>query len=154
MLSFPEWHPDCNLSASPCFMGGIFTVHSLAVWAILLCDIDTIAQLLLIAVVVICCVVSLLKDGLRWSRYAVKGFWYQDGQWYLKTSHLNINNTKVTPCRLSGGTVLGQYFISLQLKPISSRWHWGWVVFIPKDALKPDEFRRLQVFLRWRSDLL
>ena len=139
--------PDLELNPSRWLQGLLGLLHTVALVSLFTSEITWLLRLVLASLVII----SLGYYGFLYCRKGglggIEKIWGDpDNGWYLVE-----NGWEQGPYRLARSTVAGEYFVALHLVPLCSRWSLGKAVFIPRDALPPDQFRRLRVYLLWHG---
>ena len=101
--------------------------------------------LILLPVVALSCLVTVAKYGLLLLDHSVTGVWLAEKGWYIRLR----NQQEQGPFALAPGSHLGSRSIRLSLQGGGLRKRH---ILLTRSSIGAEQFRRLQVFLRWSPD--
>ena len=150
MSSFHEWHPDFKLSPSIFGLAISMISHCLALFALVLAEVPDFVNVTLALLVLLSMTFSVLKQ------HGVTRFGITRRVTHLRQTEgqpwdVGLSNGTVISCLVSGSSVVSRYLISLRFKPVGRPWARSISVLITADSLSKEDYRQLQVWLRWQS---
>jgi len=139
------WTPDLRLRASPAFAALILILHGLVLVALLTIGGGWNAWLPL---VLVSALYQTWQTGLKQLRSSVVRVWLGVDGWWLQRK----DGQQQGPLLLGSASRIDTRFIRLSLYPAGSlftRWFLTRHLIITPTMIGAEDFRRLQVFLRW-----
>ena len=175
MLSLHEWHPDFRLKPSKKALLAISVFHGLSIFGMTQVPIGFGLQWLAVVLVLLSLAHGAGSVGygplmfriraLRWLasvltwRVVISVKQQKGGAWWLGFSRVdgsavagddNRAESKVN-CRLLPNSVVSRHMIFLCFKPIDRRFALPIPLLIASDRISREDYRRLQVWLRWQG---
>lgn len=121
----------------------LVVLHGCALWALLILP---PVFLCLIPLLVLSAPLVIAKHGLLLLQRSPSRIWLSEKGWYLRLR----NQQELGPFTLGSGSRLGSFGIRLSLR---GNGQFSRHIILTRAMIGGDDFRRLQVFLRWSADV-
>lgn len=142
MSSFHEWHPDFDLKPSKLTAAYLVLFHLISLFTLALLDVPFFVSVLLGLGILVSLYFFLRQVGRSECRVR---------QRVGEAWQIQFAGEPVKTYRLLGSSVVSRHLISLRFKPVGQRFALPTTVLITADRLGREDYRHLQVWLRWQN---